>query len=771
MTHTLAPIHAVPQWVIVQLVPLPDGRTNKVPLSPATALPANAHDPANWLTHTAALALAATLGPAFTTGFVITVTDPFWCLDIDGCAVPGGWSPLALELIAALPGCAVEVSQSGRGLHIWGQGPVPSHASKNTALHIELYSELRFIAAGYPGHPVTGDMTQPCAAIADVVARYFPPVAAASGVALPDAGPRADWRGPTDDAELLRRALRSQSAGSVFGGKASFANLWNADADALARAFPGSSEGAAYDASSADAALAQHLAFWTGCDGARMKELMLQSFLAREKWEARADYLDRTIATACKQQVGVLEDKAGPVSPLSAGPPIEHYTLTKRDPLGIAGAFVKSKHTRDGVAVLRAWQKAFYEWDGASWVPAPEPDLRAQLYAFINRWADDFKPDRAVVSEVIDALAAHAIIPSSLAPPCWVDDPKRGAAADMMMCANGLLHLPTLALHPPTPRLFGFNASPVPYEPDAPPPQAWLKFLRDVWPDDPESVTTLQDLFGYLLTPDTSQHKLFLIVGPKRSGKGTIARVLTELLGQGNVASPTLGSMAGQFGLAPLVGKVAAIISDARMSGRTDQQTVAENLLRISGEDRVDVDRKFLGPLTLKLGVRFLMLTNELPRIADASGAMASRFIVLCTDQTFFGREDLGLTGRLLAELPGILRWAIEGRQRLQVRGHFVPPQSAAGAAQELAELGSPVATFLRECCQVGSGLTVSAEAIYAAWRQWCAEQGIERPQSQPQFSSELHAAMPGSKTTQPRIGGKRKRIYVGLSLLPGVLH
>ena len=311
--HPLAPLHAVAQWVIVQLVPLPDGRTNKVPLSPATALPANAHDPANWLTHTAALALAATWGPAFTTGFVLTAADPFWCLDIDGCAVPGGWSPLALELIAALPRCAVEVSQSGRGLHIWGQGPVPSHASKNTALHIELYSELRFIAAGYPGHPVTGDMTQPCAAIADVVARYFPPVAATSGVALPDTGPRADWRGPTDDAELLRRALRSQSAGSVFGGKASFAQLWNADADALARAFPGSSEGTAYDASSADAALAQHLAFWTGCDGARMKELMLQSYLAREKWEARADYLDRTIATACKQQVGVLEDKEGPV--------------------------------------------------------------------------------------------------------------------------------------------------------------------------------------------------------------------------------------------------------------------------------------------------------------------------------------------------------------------------------------------------------------------------------------------------------------------------
>ena len=91
--------------------------------------------------------------------------------------------------------------------------------------------------------------------------------------------------------------------------------------------------------------------------------------------------------------------------------------------------------------------------------------------------------------------------------------------------------------------------------------------------------STACGMFGYLLTSDTRLQKMFLIVGPKRSGKGTIARVLKALLGVANVAGPTLSGLGTNFGLAPLVGKPLAIISDARLSGRADQQVIAERLL------------------------------------------------------------------------------------------------------------------------------------------------------------------------------------------------
>lgn len=123
--------------------------------------------------------------------------------------------------------------------------------------------------------------------------------------------PCCEWRGPTDDDELLRRMLATApSAAAAFGSRATFAQLWNADAEALARSYPaaGRSDGMAYDASSADAALAAHLAFWTGKDAARMERLMERSALARDKWK-RTDYLERTIMGAIARQAGAYQER------------------------------------------------------------------------------------------------------------------------------------------------------------------------------------------------------------------------------------------------------------------------------------------------------------------------------------------------------------------------------------------------------------------------------------------------------------------------------
>ena len=68
----------------------------------------------------------------------------------------------------------------------------------------------------------------------------------------------------------------------------------------------------------------------------------------------------------------------------------------------------------------------------------------------------------------------------------------------------------------------------------------------------------------------TDMHKILLLVGPLRGGKGTIARILKDLVGKGNYAGPTLGELGTNFGMAPLIGKPLAIVSDARLGrGRT----------------------------------------------------------------------------------------------------------------------------------------------------------------------------------------------------------
>jgi putative DNA primase/helicase len=335
----------------------------------------------------------------------------------------------------------------------------------------------------------------------------------------------------------------------------------------------------------------------------------------------------------------------------------------------------------------------------------------------------------------------------------------------MIAFPNGLLHAPALELFPPSPRFFTPNALSFRFDARAPSPERWLAFLQSIWPNDPFSVETLQEMFGYMLFPDTSQQKLFLMVGPRRSGKSTAARVLTQLIGAANVAGPSLASLGTQFGLADLIGKLVAIIADARLSGRSDAALIAERLLSISGEDGLSIPRKFLPDWIGTLKARFLILTNELPAITDASGALASRFIVLNMTRSFYGREDTTLTAKLTVELPGILLWAIEGWRRLQERGRFVQPPSAVEAVLELEELSSPIGAFVKDRCTVGPERSIQAHWLFVEWQKWCDEAGREHPGTIHTFGRNLRAAVPGLTVANHRDGSGRVRVYQGIGL------
>lgn len=310
LAPALAPMAAFRQFILCKLAPgSRPGKLTKLPCDWRTGAVANAHDDAvqtDWIT---AFAAAEQRGDGWGVGFVLTERDPFWFLDIDECLTPTGWSELATSMCAALPGVAVEVSHSGRGLHLFGTGVVPPHGCRNDQHHLEFYTSERFVflgrqetAAGNAGQDCTGT-------IGRIVAQWFAPTEAAqAGLEWTDT-PCDEWHGPSDDTELLRRALASKGARSTFGSGASFADLFDANEVALAKAFPDAG-GRSYNASSADAALAAHLAFWTGRDCARIERLMRMSKLARDKWDQRDDYLtSRTIINACRHNRDVLRDK------------------------------------------------------------------------------------------------------------------------------------------------------------------------------------------------------------------------------------------------------------------------------------------------------------------------------------------------------------------------------------------------------------------------------------------------------------------------------
>ncbi len=449
--------------------------------------------------------------------------------------------------------------------------------------------------------------------------------------------------------------------------------------------------------------------------------------------------------------------------------------LSPGAPLDSARELVRRHHMDADHRTLHHLQGTFYRWAKSHYTESAHEIIRAATWEFLdgalreeNRKLVPFAPTKSKVGNVIEALAAVAQLPDGTHAPAWIVPRPELDSTSILSCANGLLHLPTRTLLDHTPSFFALKAVSFPFQPSAPEPEQWLAFLRSIWPDDTASVETLQELFGLLLTADTSQQKSFLLVGPKRSGKGTIARVLTALLGRDNVAGPTLSSLTQNFGLAPLIGKPLAIISDARLGGRADLSVVVERLLAITGEDGITVDRKFRDSWTGRLPTRFLILTNELPRLTDASGALAGRFILLCLATSFYGREDPALTSKLLSELPGILNWSLVGYDRLMKRGHFIQPASGEQALQELEDLASPISAFLRDRCLLGQGHGVETTALFNAWLAWCREQNREHVGTVQAFGRDLRAAVPAVRITQPRASdGSRSRYYEGVTLDP----
>jgi len=413
----------------------------------------------------------------------------------------------------------------------------------------------------------------------------------------------------------------------------------------------------------------------------------------------------------------------------------------------------------------------FYEWVETHWNEVASGDVRAQLYGWLedasyvkDGAAIPFDPTRHKIANVVDALLGAEHIPSDIEPPWWRQSNPPWGNDEIVAMQNGLLARSTRALYPHSPLLFNRHVLSFEFDPAAATPDSWHRFLDEVWVDDGESIATLQEIMGYILGGGTEQQKIFGLIGPKRSGKGTILRVLTALLGAQNVVGPTLSGLATQFGLASLIGRPLAAISDARLGKQRDAYMAVERLLAISGEDTITVPRKYKDDWTGRLPTRFVLLSNELPAFEDASATIASRFILLMFRRSFYGRENPKLTAELLEEAPGIFNWALEGLDRLIARGAFVQPSASKSAIRHLEDLASPVSAFVRDRCHIDPDGKVSKDAVWAEWKEWAEDAGIKKG-NKDLLVKDLRAVDPSITSTRPRADGKRVYMLAGLRL------
>jgi putative DNA primase/helicase len=447
--------------------------------------------------------------------------------------------------------------------------------------------------------------------------------------------------------------------------------------------------------------------------------------------------------------------------------------VSATDHMARARKFIEKRRSN-----LRYYRDDYMDYHAARYVPVSDSMITAGVYDFLdgclkyvgtppNVETVPFQPGQKSVAETVAAVKAVCIADPDVEQPSWLDGRTEPPAHECISCPTGVLHLPSGRLYDATPLFFTRNAIDYDYDPEAAAPEVFLQALHQYWPNDPESIVALQDAFGYFISGDTSQQKILLLLGPPRCGKGTIGRTLTRVVGANNVTAPTLNSLSGPFGLEPLIGRQLALVPDARLGRMSDSIDIAEKILSISGEDQISVPRKHKTAWEGRLGVRFMLMANELPNIADDSGALGNRLVILPMTESFLGREDRDLEAKIAAELPGILRWSIEGYRRLRERRRFQEPASGTAVKNAMLRLSSAVRTFTEDCCVLEGAAEVTKDGLYEGWKQWCRDNGDRPPGGKEMLGTKLLAARAG-RVSPIRMtdGNKRPWGYRGIRLL-----
>lgn len=458
------------------------------------------------------------------------------------------------------------------------------------------------------------------------------------------------------------------------------------------------------------------------------------------------------------------------VEPFEIGP-----TINPKDQLEIARLFFRDCFTKSGDGTLIHHQATWHHWTGKRYETTSDDDIKAKLWKWLSRCSVRIKeklvpcqPSRALVTGVVDALKAVANQPASIESPCWLN----GGPEQIIAFDNGLLDVDRFLksgeseLTQHTPLWFSSNCLPHRFDISATCPQ-WLDFLAEVFDGDQERIDALRQWFGYNLIADNRQHRIAMLIGPPRSGKGTTLAVLSAILGRHNIANTSLASLGGRFGLEPLVGKLAALIDEGHLGKFSDTSLILERLKAISGGSEQTVDRKGIAAVSsVALKVRFTLAVNELPRLSDSSAAMRSRLLVIPYFNTYEGKEDFGLLDRLLTEIPGITNWALAGLRQLRKAGRFNNPNAGEAILREFVYLSSPVQSFVDECCVINSDDSVRRQDLQLAWHLWCDDNG-HVPGSAADFGRKLRAVIPRVGDVRKKVEGRRERAYTGLNLSP----
>lgn len=316
---------------------------------------------------------------------------------------------------------------------------------------------------------------------------------------------------------------------------------------------------------------------------------------------------------------------------------------------------------------------------------------------------------------------------------------------------NGWLNWKTLEFEGHSPERRSLYKLDVDYIPEAKCPRV-TEFLAKATTlgDGENQLAQIWDTASQLLDTRTTPAKALSLAGPPRAGKGTFSRLLEKMVPETLRCSVGLLELAeDSHASAGLYGKRLNVIGEAEQVYIADTSTFN----RAFGEDPITANPKYQQPFSFRNTALWVLMQNDLPQIADSSGAFVSRLTPVQFTESHVGREDRGLGERLLTELPGILNELVAALRARDARGGaFLPghPEVVAHFAEET----NPLMSFWKDCIQpapddvwasddkktVPEEWLVNAGAIYKVYKAHCEQTG-RKARHQGRLLSALEAA------------------------------
>lgn len=728
----------IPRWVLWRLVEVGEGENKKWSKLPAqtNGQPASSTDPTTWTDFLTAQSAYEQDPAKFSgVGFVFSDEDNLIGVDLDDCYdhLTNSFTNAALQQIAESINGYMEVSPSGTGVKIFTRADLKS-AHVDHAKGLEVYPRGRYFTV--TGQRLNGSVPNE---IQDITAFIPEREVHTTGDAF------ADYTPPVEGYDLARVQTEILPLLSSDCGYAD----WLLVGMALHHQF-GKDDDEALDAWDS----------WSYNDGNSPSYQSTGMNSCRSKWKT----FKGSGATLRSLIFKVNHQKR--TEALARG-----EIILDNAPMGNARSFLDALYSSEEGYKLVHYADDFFLYAGTHYEIIEEATVRSKLYAFLDKCKKTgkkgelipFNPTPASVSACLDAVKSivHLANHANTKPPIWLEQysANKPDASTLISLKNGLFDLTNQITLPHSLGFFTQNSLPFEYNENAQCP-TWLKFLDSVWGDDQQSIDALQEMFGYILSGDTLQQKFFNIIGPRRSGKGTINKVLVSLLGQHNTVAPELGELCDTFGLQPWLGKLLASFTDARPPER-NRGAVVSQLLRIVGGDTVTVNRKNKEAWNGYLPTRIVIYSNEVLQLTENSNALTGRMIVLKMTKSFYDNEDTELSIKLNQELSGIFNWAMQGlRRRLDRGGYFIQPHTGKELLELMSELGNPIGSFVEDALIVDPEAEVNKDHVFACYKHWALKKSII-PGNELAFKRRFLAATQEYRVVSDSHRGSNGRVHV----------